>query len=91
MIPTLHSLLVLGLILSALLILRLRDLLSAAIALAAFGLLLSLEFYLLRAPDVAVAEAGIGAGLTTAIFVIAIRAVRQPPPQNPPPKNKDNA
>ena len=49
-----------------------RDLLAAAISLAAMSLLLSLEFYLLQAPDVAIAEAAIGAGLTVAIFVIAI-------------------
>ena len=31
------------------------------------------EFYILQAPDVAIAEAGIGAGLTTAIYIVAIR------------------
>ncbi|HDI11664.1 MAG TPA: DUF4040 domain-containing protein [Candidatus Acetothermia bacterium] len=51
----------------------LRDLLAAVIALAASSLLLSLEFYLLQAPDVAIAEAGIGAALTTAIYILAIR------------------
>ena len=55
----------------------LRDLLAAVIALAASSLLLSLEFYLLQAPDVAIAEAGIGAALTTAIYVIAIRKTRR--------------
>ena len=61
-----------GLIISGLLVVSFKDLLAAAIASAAFSLLLSLEFYLLQAPDVAIAEAGIGAGLTTAIFIIAI-------------------
>jgi uncharacterized MnhB-related membrane protein len=55
----------------------LRDILAAVIALAGASLLLSLEFYLLQAPDVAIAEAGIGAGLTTAIFVLAIRKTRR--------------
>jgi len=32
-----------------------------------------LEFYILQAPDVAIAEAGIGAALTTAIFILAIK------------------
>lgn len=50
-----------------------RDLLTAVIALAMFSLLLSLEFYLLQAPDVAIAEAAIGAGLTTAIYIFAIK------------------
>ncbi|HDJ29665.1 MAG TPA: DUF4040 domain-containing protein [Candidatus Acetothermia bacterium] len=51
----------------------LRDLIAAVVACAAVSLLASILFYLLQAPDVAMAEAAIGAGLTTAIFVIAIR------------------
>jgi len=54
-----------------------KDLIAAAIAVAAMSLLLSLEFYILQAPDVAIAEAGIGACLTTAILIISIRATRQ--------------
>jgi len=50
-----------------------KDLLSSVLALAAASLLVALEFYILQAPDVAIAEAGIGAALTTAIYVIAIR------------------
>jgi energy-converting hydrogenase B subunit D len=46
-------------------------------ALAAASLLVSLEFYILQAPDVAIAEAGIGAALTTAIYVIALRRTRR--------------
>jgi len=54
-----------------------KDLLSSVIALAAASLLVSLEFYILQAPDVAIAEAGIGAALTTAIYVIALRRTRR--------------
>jgi len=54
-----------------------RDLLSSVLALAAASLLVSLEFYILQAPDVAIAEAGIGAALTTAIYVIALRRTRR--------------
>ena len=61
----------------ALLIARFKDLIVATITLAALSLLLSLEFYLLQAPDVAIAEAGIGAAITTAIFVIAIRSTKR--------------
>ena len=50
-----------------------RDLISAVVTCAAVSLLASVLFYLLDAPDVAMAEAAIGAGLTTAIFVLAIR------------------
>jgi len=55
----------------------LKDLLAAAIAVGAMSLLLSLEFYILQAPDVAIAQAGVGACLTTAIFVIAIRSTKR--------------
>ena len=55
----------------------LKDLLAAVIAVASMSLLLSLEFYILQAPDVAIAQAGVGACLTTAIFVIAIRATKR--------------
>ena len=73
----LQALVLLGLVVTAVLIISFKDLLAAAIAFAAFSLLLSLEFYLLQAPDVAIAEAGIGAGLTTAIFIIAIRGTKR--------------
>ena len=72
-----QAFLLLGLIISAVLVVAFKDLLSAAIAFAAFSLMLALEFYLLQAPDVAIAEAGIGAGLTTAIFIVAIRGTKR--------------
>lgn len=50
-----------------------RDMLSSVIALGGLSLVLSVEFYILQAPDVAIAEAGIGAGLSTAIYVIALK------------------
>lgn len=54
----------------------LEKLLPSVIALSVASLLLSLEFYILHAPDVAIAEAAIGAGLTMAIFIFAIRGTR---------------
>lgn len=62
-----------GLIAAAYLSIKFRDLIACAISLGIFSFILSLEFYILQAPDVAIAEAGIGAGLTTAIFILAIR------------------
>ena len=62
-----------ALLVSAVLALVLKDLLSSVIALSSFSLVLSLFFYYLRAPDVAIAEAAVGAGIATAIFVAAIR------------------
>ncbi|TFH35455.1 MAG: DUF4040 domain-containing protein [Dehalococcoidia bacterium] len=73
----LHAIIPLLIVVCAILVARFKDLIVAVIALAALSLLLSLEFYLLQAPDVAIAEAGIGAAITTAIFVIAIRATKR--------------
>lgn len=53
-----------------------KKLLPSIVALSVTSLLLSLEFYLLHAPDVAIAEAAIGAGLAMAIFIFAIRGTR---------------
>ncbi|MDP8214761.1 MAG: DUF4040 domain-containing protein [Candidatus Euphemobacter frigidus] len=54
-----------------------KDLLSAVIASCLVSLIAALLFYLLQAPDVAMAEAAIGAALVTAIFVIAIIRTRR--------------
>ncbi len=72
-----HALNLILMVLSGWLAVRLRDLLTSIIALAALSLLLSLEFYILQAPDVAIAEAAIAAGLSTAIFVLTIRRTRR--------------
>ncbi|MCK4246924.1 MAG: DUF4040 domain-containing protein [Methanomicrobia archaeon] len=60
-------------IITAIMAVSFKDLLAAIISFTATSLLLSLEFYILQAPDVAIAEAGIGAALTTAIFILAIK------------------
>jgi multicomponent Na+:H+ antiporter subunit A len=54
-----------------------RDLISAVVMCAAVSLLASVLFYLLDAPDVAMAEAAIGAGLTTAMFVVAVKKTQR--------------
>ena len=54
-----------------------KDLLNAVIAAAFVSLMAAILFYFLQAPDVAMAEASIGAALTTAIFVIAIRKTKR--------------
>jgi energy-converting hydrogenase B subunit D len=72
-----HAFVLAGLVIAAAVIVTFRDLLSAAIAFGIFSFLLSLEFFILQAPDVAIAEAGIGAGLTTAIYIVAIRGTHR--------------
>ena len=73
----LNILIPLALVVCAVFVAAWRDLLYATVALAVMSLLLAFQFYLLKAPDVAIAEAGIGAAVTTAIFIIAIRATRR--------------
>jgi len=72
-----HIIIPIFIVLSAIIAVLLKDLLASVVALAAMSLLLSLEFYILHAPDVAIAEAGVGACLTTAIFILAIKATKR--------------
>ena len=62
-----------GIFLTALYAILQKDLLASALMLAAMSLLMSLEFYLLQAPDVAIAEAAVGAGVSTLVLVLGIR------------------
>jgi uncharacterized MnhB-related membrane protein len=71
------SFLVVAMIAAAISAYFLKDLLSAVIASYMVSLIAAVLFYLLQAPDVAIAEASIGAALVTAIFVIAIRRTRR--------------
>jgi len=64
-------------IIIAIFTLQFKNLLNAIIALAVFSLLLSLIFYLLHAPDVAIAEAAVGAGVATALFVVVISKTKR--------------
>lgn len=50
-----------------------RDLLFAVMGTGIVSVILSMFFFLLQAPDVALTEAAIGIALTTIIFVITIR------------------
>ena len=52
---------------------ELKDLLSSVIVAGFLSLVASIVYLYLQAPDVAMTEAAVGAGITTFIFVIAIR------------------
>jgi uncharacterized MnhB-related membrane protein len=72
--PGLHGPVLFMLLVSAFLALWFKKPWHSVVALGVFSLLMALEFYILRAPDVAIAEAAIGAGLSTTIFIITLRA-----------------
>ncbi len=67
-----QAIVLMGILITAYLTIRFRDLLAATLMSAAMSLLLSLEFYMLHAPDVAIAEAAVGAGVVTALVVYGI-------------------
>lgn len=53
------------------------DLFKAAVLFITFGLLMAIAWVRLDAPDVALAEAAIGAGLTGALLLAAIARLKQ--------------
>ena len=71
------SLLVLLMLIAAIAALIFKDLINAVIASCLVSLFASILFYFLQAPDVAMAEASIGAALVTAVFIVAIRRTKR--------------
>ncbi|RLF87620.1 hypothetical protein DRO91_04195 [Candidatus Heimdallarchaeota archaeon] len=60
-------------VVSAIFAVEWRDLLAAVIGMAAVSLFASIAFFFLQAPDVAMVEASIGAALSAAVFIFAIK------------------
>jgi uncharacterized MnhB-related membrane protein len=54
-----------------------RDLLGAVIAFSSYSLLMAIIWQRLQAPDLALTEAAVGAGVTTVLFVVAIFKMRK--------------
>lgn len=71
------ALLALTLLWSAWQVLTSRDLFKGIVFFIAFGLIMALTWVRLDAPDVALAEAAIGAGLTGALFLGALSRLRE--------------
>ena len=70
-----ECLLLLTLIACAILAPRAKKLLSAVILYTSFGLLLSVVWLLLEAPDLAITEAALGAGVTGILFFLTLQQV----------------
>ena len=64
-----NALLLIFLIVAAIAVEHTKDLLSAIIIFASYSLMMSVLWLLLMAPDVALTEAAIGAGITTLLFL----------------------
>jgi len=64
---------VLVMLLSAVAVLLMKNFVAALAAMSVMSLALSVLFVLLRAPDVAMTEAAIGAGLSSLLFALVLR------------------
>ena len=64
--------LILLLIACAVAVIRLKDLLAATIVFSSYSLVMCLLWVHRGAPDVAMTEAAVGAGVTTVLFLVAI-------------------
>lgn len=53
-------------------VIRTRDLLASVILFGIFSLLMALMYLIMQAPDVAITEAAVGAGISTLVFLAAI-------------------
>lgn len=71
----LNTLVMVAIVVSALYAVMAKKILASILALGATGVFVSLAFIILHAPDVAIAEAAVGAVLSTSIFIVALRKV----------------
>ena len=75
LIVVLNTLVVIGIVAAAVIAVQADKLIHSIIALNAVGALVALEFILLQAPDVAIAEAAVGVVLSTILYVVALRKI----------------
>ncbi len=68
--------LILMLVLS-LIAIQLKDLLYSVIVLGGSSIILAVIFYMLQAPDIAITQAAVGAGVSTILFIITISRTRR--------------
>ena len=65
------------LVVTALLAVFARDLLAAVIIFSVYSLIMALMWQRLQAPDLALTEAAVGAGVTAVLFVVTIFKTRR--------------
>lgn len=69
--------LLLFLFLLFLIAIELKDLLYSVIVLGGGSVVLAVIFYTLHAPDIAITQAAVGAGVSTVLFVITVSRTRR--------------
>ena len=65
------------LIVCAIIVAQTRDLLSAVIIFAAYSLVMAIIWQMLSAPDIAITEAALGAGVTTLLLLVTISKTKR--------------
>ncbi len=77
MAEVLNIVLLIGLLGTAILTVRVKRVFEAVIAFSAMGVFLTLLFFLMQAPDVALSEAAVGAVAVPMVLLIAIAKIRR--------------
>lgn len=72
-----HNFLLIILLVACLVAIELKDLLYSVIILAGASVTLAILFYMLQAPDIAITEAVVNAGVATVLYVVAISKTRR--------------
>jgi len=72
-----NNLLLLLLLILSWIAIELKDLLYSVIILGGASVTLATIFYMLQAPDIAITEAVVGAGVSTILYVVAISRTRR--------------
>ncbi len=72
-----HNIVLLTVLATCIIAVVLKDLLYAVIILAGASMALAVVFYMLQAPDIAITEAVINAGIATVLYVIAISRTKR--------------
>ncbi|CAG0988877.1 MAG: DUF4040 domain-containing protein [Anaerolinea sp.] len=76
MFEVINLLLLGGTLITAILTVRVKRVFDAVVAFSAMGTFLTLLFFLLQAPDVALSEAAVGAVAVPMVLLIAIAKIR---------------
>lgn len=77
LIVILNTLTMIGIVVSAIVAVQAKKMINTIIALDVTGAFVALEFILLQAPDVAIAEAAVGVVLSTILYIIALRKIKE--------------
>ncbi len=72
-----NGILLIGLLACAVLVITVRRVVDAIIAYSAMGIFLTLLFFYLQAPDVALSEGAVGAVATPMVLLIALAKIRR--------------